>query len=126
VTTAKPSARRALSAFWVTRDRYENPLSYSIWSVEPIHDRDGHWARHDPKRLGTDVRQICSARVAEAVIGRTLKLGEKLGPIVGVCPALDFKRGSEPPAQTAPTTPSPSSLRHKADRGGPGTGDAHS
>jgi hypothetical protein len=81
VTTTKRSVPEASTKFWVTRDRYENPLSYSIWSVEPIHDRDGHWARHDPKRLGTDVRQICSAKVAEAVIGRTLKLGEKIGPL---------------------------------------------
>jgi hypothetical protein len=84
VTTARQSSARLLGTFWVTRDRYENPLPYSIWSIEPIHDRDGHWARHDPKRMGTDVRQICSTKVAEAVIGRSLELGEKIGPIVGV------------------------------------------
>jgi hypothetical protein len=60
MTTAKRSIPEVSTRFWVTRDRYENPLSYSIWCVEPIHDRDGHWARHDPKRIGTDVRQICS------------------------------------------------------------------
>ena len=70
-----------VSKFWVTRDRYENPLPYSIWSIEPARDSDGHWARLDPKRMGTDVRQICSAKVAEALVGRVLGLGEKVGPL---------------------------------------------
>jgi hypothetical protein len=69
------------SRFWVTRDRYENPLPYSIWSIEPARDHEGHWARLDPKRMGTDVRQICSAKVAEAVLGGALSLGEKIGPL---------------------------------------------
>jgi hypothetical protein len=85
VSAARQSAPGIPSKFWVTRDRYENPLSYSIWSIEPTRDRDGHWARVDPKRTGTDVRQICTAKVAEAVIGRVLQLGEKIGPCVGVC-----------------------------------------
>jgi len=87
----------AMSKFWITRDRYENPLSYSIWSVEPVLDCDGHWARIDPKRMGTDVRQICSAKVAEAVLGRALQLGEKIGPVIGLycCPP-------EPPTKTKP------------------------
>jgi hypothetical protein len=90
----------SLSTFWITRDRYENPLSYSIWSIEPALDRDGHWARLDPKRTGTDVRQICSARVAEAVLGRTLQLGQKIGPIVG---AFNPTQGREQPTQTPKT-----------------------
>lgn len=80
MNAGRPSGSVA-SKFWVTRDRYENPLSYSIRSIEPGRDRDGHWARVDPKRTGTDVRQICSAKVAEAVIGRALALGEKIGPL---------------------------------------------
>jgi hypothetical protein len=84
--TSRPLAGQVapVSKFWITRDRYENLLSYSIWSIEPALDRDGHWARVDPKRTGTDVRQICSAKVAEAVLGRTLPLGRKIGPIVGL------------------------------------------
>jgi hypothetical protein len=70
-----------MSRYWVTRDRYENLLPYSIWTVNPIRDRDGHWARLDPKKTGTDVRQMCSVAVGEAVAGRALDLGEKLGPI---------------------------------------------
>ncbi len=80
MSAARPTGTVA-SKFWVTRDRYDNPLSYSIWSIEPDRDRDGHWARVDPKRTGTDVRQICSAKVAEALIGRALALGEKIGPL---------------------------------------------
>jgi hypothetical protein len=102
VTGTKQSPRAQFTPFWITRDRYENPLSYSIWSVEPIRDRDGHWARHDPKRVGTDVRQICSAKVAEAVIGRPLQLGEKLGPIVGVHSESYPFSGTEPPRQRTP------------------------
>jgi hypothetical protein len=93
-----------MSKFWVTRDRYENPLSYSIWTIDPARDGDGHWARLDPKRTGTDVRQICTAKVAEAVIGRALQLGEKIGPIVGVCPVLSPIPGRELPTQTTPKT----------------------
>jgi|HubBroStandDraft_6_1064221.scaffolds.fasta_scaffold793305_2 hypothetical protein len=88
-----------MSTFWVTRDRYDNPLSYSIWSVEPTRDRDGHWARLDPKRTSTDVRQICSTKVGEAVVGRSLALGEKIGPILGV-----YSSRQEPTTQTTQKT----------------------
>jgi hypothetical protein len=88
-----------VSRFWITRDRYENTLSYSIWTVEPTRDRDGHWARLDPKRMATDVRQICSAKVAEAMLGRPLQLGEKIGPLVGIWPC-----GTERPESTTKKT----------------------
>ena len=65
----------------MTRDRYENSLPYSFWSEEPAPDRSGHWARINPRRTSTDVRQTCSVKVAEAVLGRPLKLGEKIGPL---------------------------------------------
>jgi hypothetical protein len=124
MTAARQSARETLTRIWVTRDRYENPLSYSIWSVEPILDRDGHWARHDPKRLGTDVRQVCSAKVAEAVIGHTLTLGAKVGPIVGISLPADYD--SAPPTTTPRKTQASSAFRHKGDRSGPGTAGASS
>jgi hypothetical protein len=84
MSAARQSTPSAASWFWITRDRYENPLPYSIWSVEPTRDACGHWARLDPKRTGIDVRQICSAKVAEALLGCKLPLGEKIGPIVGI------------------------------------------
>jgi hypothetical protein len=63
---------------FVTRDGYVNPLPYSVWTVDPVRDREGHWSRLDPKNTTTASRQMCTSLVGERLAGRTLEPGEKV------------------------------------------------